>query len=44
MESVMTDIMYTVPSDTGIARVVITEDSVQEGGQPVVLRTKDLAG
>ena len=44
MESVMTDIMYTVPSDTGIVRVVITEDSVREGGQPVVLRTKDLAG
>ena len=44
MESIMTDIMYTVPSDTGIVRVVITEDSVREGGQPVVLRTKDLAG
>ena len=44
MESVMTDIMYTVPSDTGIVRVVITEDSVREGGKPVVLRTKDLAG
>jgi ATP-dependent protease Clp ATPase subunit len=44
MESVMTDIMYTVPSDTGIVRVVITADSVREGGEPVVLRTKDLAG
>ena len=44
MESIMTDIMYTVPSDTGIVRIVITEDSVREGGQPVVLRTKDLAG
>ena len=44
MESVMTDIMYTVPSDTGIVRVVITEDSVREGGHPLVLRTKDLAG
>ena len=44
MESVMTDIMYTVPSDTGIVRVVITEDSVREGGHPLVLRAKDLAG
>ncbi len=44
MESIMTEIMYTVPSDTGILRVVITEDSVREGGQPVILRTKDLAG
>lgn len=44
MESVMTDIMYTVPSDTGILRVVINEDSVREGGSPVIMRTKDLAG
>ena len=44
MESVMTDVMYTVPSDTGIVRVVITADSVREGGQPVIIRTKDLAG
>ena len=44
MESVMTDIMYTVPSDTGILRVVINEDSVKENGQPLIFRTKDLAG
>ncbi|MBQ9663209.1 MAG: ATP-dependent Clp protease ATP-binding subunit ClpX [Oscillospiraceae bacterium] len=44
MESVMTDIMYTAPSDTGILRVVITEDAVRGNGQPLVLRTKDLAG
>ena len=44
MESVMTDIMYTVPSDTDILKVVITEDSVREEGKPVILRTKDLAG
>ena len=44
MESVMTDVMYTVPSDTGILRVIITKDSVQEGGKPVIMRTKDLAG
>ena len=44
MESVMTDVMYTVPSDTGILRVVITEDSVRDGGEPVVYRAQDLAG
>ena len=44
MEAVMTDIMYTVPSDTGIVKVVITEDCVRENGQPTILRTKDLAG
>ena len=44
MEAVMTDVMYTVPSDTGILRVVINADSVQEGGKPQIFRTQDLAG
>ena len=37
-------VMYTVPSDTGILRVIIDEDSVREGGSPKVFRTQDLAG
>ena len=44
METVMTEVMYTVPSDTGILRVVIDEDSVRDGGSPKVFRTQDLAG
>ena len=44
MEGVMTEVMYTVPSDTGILRVIIDEDSVREGGSPKVFRTQDLAG
>ena len=44
MEAVMTEVMYTVPSDTGILRVVIDADSVREGGVPKVFRTQDLAG
>ena len=44
MEAVMTEVMYTVPSDTGILRVIIDEDSVREGGSPKVFRTQDLAG
>ena len=44
LESVMTDIMYTVPSDTGIIKVIITEDCVLEKDKPIILRTKDLAG
>ena len=40
----MTEVMYTVPSDTGVLRVVIDEDSVREGGSPKVFRTQDLAG
>ena len=44
MESVMTDVMYTVPSDPGIRQIIITEDSVRNGTEPEILRTKDLAG
>ena len=44
MEAVMTDVMYTVPSDTGILKVTITPDSVKEGGQPQITRAKDMAG
>ena len=44
MESVMTDIMYTVPSDTGILRVTITPESVLEGSAPLLQRARDLAG
>ena len=44
MEAVMTEVMYTVPSDTGVLRVVIDEDSVREGGSPKIFRTQDLAG
>ena len=44
MEAVMTEVMYTVPSDTGVLRVVIDGDSVREGESPKVFRTQDLAG
>ena len=38
MESVMTDIMYTVPSDPTVGKVVITEDSVLNGSAPEIVR------
>ena len=38
MESVMTDIMYTVPSDPSVGKVVITEDSVLNGSAPEIIR------
>jgi ATP-dependent Clp protease ATP-binding subunit ClpX len=37
MESVMTKIMYTIPSDLSIKKVVITRDAVL-GGEPKILR------
>ncbi len=36
MESVMTDIMFTVPSDPTIREVVVTEDCIRNGTSPVV--------
>ena len=44
LEAVMTDVMYTVPSDPEIRSVVITADSVRNGGEPRILRKQDLAG
>ena len=38
MESIMTDIMYEVPSDSSIEKVVITADSIQNGSRPVIYR------
>jgi len=37
MESVMTKIMYTIPSDLSIKKVVITRDAIL-GGEPKILR------
>ena len=36
MENVMTEIMYTVPSDPSVSRVTITAECVNEGGSPVI--------
>ena len=38
MESVMTDIMYKIPSDPTIQSVLITEDCVRNGTEPQVTR------
>ena len=38
MEGVMTDIMYTVPSDPTVKRVVITAESVLNGTPPAIER------
>ncbi|MGN1421393.1 MAG: ATP-dependent Clp protease ATP-binding subunit ClpX [Eubacterium sp.] len=37
-ESVLTDLMYKVPSDYTIEKIIITEDSVRNGDEPIVLR------
>ena len=41
MEAVMTDVMFRVPSDKTVTRVVITADSVKNGGSPAIVRKDD---
>ena len=38
MEKIMTNVMFTVPSDKDITQVVITADCVRNGTEPVVVR------
>ena len=38
MESLLTEIMYNIPSDPTIVKVTITEDCVKNGAEPVVER------
>ena len=37
MEKVMTGIMYKVPSDPSIAKIVITTECVENGTEPLVI-------
>ena len=41
MESVMTDIMYTVPSDPTVGKVIITADCVKNGTAPRVVKINE---
>ncbi len=36
MEGVMTDVMYSVPSDTTASKIIITAQSVNDGVEPIV--------
>ena len=38
MEGIMTDVMFTVPSDKTIERVIITADCVRGGSDPIICR------
>ena len=40
MESVMTDVMYSVPSDSSASKIIITAQSVNEGAAPIVEHRK----
>ena len=38
MERIMTDVMFAVPSDKTIRRVIITADCVKNASKPVIIR------
>ncbi len=37
-ESVLTDLMFKIPSDYTVEKIIITEDSVKNGDEPIILR------
>ena len=41
LESVMTKVMYDIPSDPAITKVLITKDCVEQGTEPVITRSKE---
>ena len=43
MEGIMTDVMYAVPSDETIRKVIITADCVKNGTEPEIVRDGDAA-
>ena len=43
-ESIMTDLMYEIPSEEDVTKVIITREVVEEGADPVIIRKRDEAG
>ena len=44
MEGMLTQIMYDIPSDPTVAKVVVTKDCVDGSGQPVLERDAERVG
>lgn len=38
LEKVLTELMYNIPSDSTVEKVIITEDMVKNGSEPIILR------
>lgn len=38
LESVLTELMYSIPSDSTVEKVIITEDMVKNGSEPIIFR------
>ncbi len=41
MEGIMTDIMFSIPSDPTVKKVVVTADCVRNGVSPTVVHRED---
>ena len=42
-ESIMTDLMYEIPSEDDVTKVIITREVVEDGADPVIIRKRDEA-
>lgn len=42
-ESIMTDLMYEIPSEEDVVKVIITREVVEDGAEPVKIRKRDEA-
>ena len=42
-ESIMTDLMYEIPSEKDVIKVIITREVVEDGAEPVKIRKRDEA-
>lgn len=38
LENVLTKLMYEIPSDSTVEKIIITEDAVRNGAEPIILR------
>ena len=43
-ESVLTDLMFKIPSDATVEKIIITEDTVRNGDEPIIMRNPNKAG
>jgi ATP-dependent Clp protease ATP-binding subunit ClpX len=37
-ENLMTDLMYEIPSQEDVVKVIITKDAVENGAEPILIR------
>lgn len=38
LENALTDLMYKIPSDPTVEKIIITEDSIKNGAEPIILK------